>query len=300
MKRLVFALLASAAFATGSAQSFGAVSPDARATATGNASVATTGSAYPTFGNAAAPVFEYPSIQASFGYSLFSGDEFGKYRLMGVGAYVKPHERHAVSFGTRLLYSPRLEESGRRPGEKMFDIAYAYRVSNNTALSVTLRYVHADDGISAKSDAAGFDISVMSRIPLGIFEGSTVNVGAKLANVGLGWWKNFSYTQPMYLSAGSSLFLPVRDSHWVETSFQLGYGFTPESLRGVFGGLGFEYTLMQMLRFRCGGYLSEFTGYGSVGLGIRFFHIQFDVSYSMAAKGDPMSNLVQFCAGLDF
>ena len=243
MRRVLLALLASAAWTVASAQDFSPVCIDARTTAMGNAGVATTGSAYPTFNNAAAPLFEYQSIQASFSYSLFSGDELGKYRLMGAGAYVRLYERHAISFGTRLFYAPRLEDTGRRPGEKAFDLAYGYRVSGNTALAVTLRYIHADDGISRKSDG---------------------------------------------------------DSHWVETTAQVGYCFLPDAASGLFGGIGFEYTLMQLLRFRCGGYFSKMCSYGSIGLGVRFFHIQFDVSYSMAKKGLPMSNVVQFNAGLDF
>ena len=95
MRRVLLALLASAAWTVASAQDFSPVCIDARTTAMGNAGVATTGSAYPTFNNAAAPLFEYQSIQASFSYSLFSGDELGKYRLMGAGAYVRLHERHA-------------------------------------------------------------------------------------------------------------------------------------------------------------------------------------------------------------
>ncbi len=300
MRRVLLALLASAAWTVASAQDFSPVCIDARTTAMGNAGVATTGSAYPTFNNAAAPLFEYQSIQASFSYSLFSGDELGKYRLMGAGAYVRLHERHAISFGTRLFYAPRLEDTGRRPGEKAFDLAYGYRVSGNTALAVTLRYIHADDGISRKSDALGFDVGVMSRVPLAIFEGSAVNIGAKISNVGFNWWKDADCVQPLSLIAGSSLFLPVRDSHWVETTAQVGYCFLPDAASGLFGGVGFEYTLMQLLRFRCGGYFSKMCSYGSIGLGVRFFHIQFDVSYSMAKKGLPMSNVVQFNAGLDF
>lgn len=300
MRRVLLALLASAACTAAYAQDFTPVCIDARATAMGNAGVATTGSAYPTSNNAAAPLFEYQSIQASFSYSLFSGDDLGEYRLMGAGAYVKLHERHAISFGTRLFYAPRLDDTGHRPGEKAFDLAYGYRVSNNTALAATLRYVHAYDGVSRKTDALGFDIGVMSRIPLTIFDGSTVNVGAKISNVGFNWWKDADCRQLLSLIAGSSLFLPVRDSHWVETTAQVGYCFLPESVDGLFGGVGFEYTLMQLLRFRCGGYFSRVCNYGSIGLGVRFFHIQFDVSYSMAKKGLPMSNVVQFNAGLDF
>jgi hypothetical protein len=41
-------------------------------------------------------------------------------------------------------------------------------------------------------------------------------------------------------------------------------------------------------------------GYGTIGVGVRFFHLQLDVSYSAGRRNAPMANMFQFSVGLDF
>ena len=288
------------ALCSASAQEMLRINPDARATAMGDSGTAATGSAYPTFHNPASPLFEYQWVQASFAYSLFAGNEFGKYRLMAVGGYVRLHERHALALGVRLALDPRNEAvAPRRPDTKSFDLAYGYKIGDHVALAATARYMHRNNGGELNSNAIGFDVGVMSRIPVNICEGSEVGIGATLANAGF-WWGDECCELPLSLSAGASLLLPLRDSHSLELAFDAAYCFSPEPLRRFSAGIGVEYSLMQMLRFRAGGNFSRRLSYGSLGFGFRFFHLQFDVSYTMAGRCNPLRNAVQFCAGVDF
>ena len=300
MKRILFTLLACAAVSAASAHELLRINPDARSTSMGGTAVGTSGDAYPTFNNPAAPLFEYQSVQASFGYTLFSGAEFGKNRLMAVGGYVKLRERHALSLGVRLALDPRNEAiAPRRPDAKAFDVAYGYKIGEYVALAATARYMHYNNGGERNTNAIGFDVGVMSRLPLALCDGSEVGIGAKVSNAGF-WWGDECYELPLSLSAGASLLLPVRDSHSLEFALDAGYCFSPKALRRFSAGIGVEYTLMQLLKFRCGGNFTKHLSYGSIGLGVRFFHLQFDVAYIMAGRHNPMRNAVQFCAGLDF
>ena len=300
MKRVLFALLACVAVSATSAQELLRINPDARSTSMGGVGIGASGDAYPTFNNPAAPLFEYQSVQASFGYTLFSGSEFGKNRLMAVGGYVKLHERHALSLGVRLALDPRNEAlAPRRPDAKAFDVAYGYKIGEHVALAAAARYMHYNNGGERNTNAIGFDVGVMSRLPVNIYEGSEVGIGAKLSNAGF-WWGDECYELPLSLTAGTSLLLPVRDSHTLEFALDAGYCFSPKTLRRFSAGIGVEYSLMQLLKFRCGGNFSKNFSYGSVGLGVRFFHLQFDVAYTMAGRHNPMRNAVQFCAGVDF
>lgn len=300
MKKTLLVLAAAAMIASGArAQKVMNINPDARITAMGNAGIAATGDAYPTFNNPASPLFEYHSVQASFAYTLFAGEDFGKHRLMAVGGYVKLHEKHALSIGTRLFFEPRLDDTGRRPDSKSFDLSYGYKIGRRVALAATVRYLHRNDGRQANSNAIGFDLGLMSKIPVKIFDGAAVNIGAKLSNAGF-WWGDRNCELPLTATVGSSLFLPIKDSHSIELAVDMGYCISPKPARRFTANIGAEYSLMQLLKFRCGGSLSDRFSYGTIGCGIRFFHLQFDVAYSMAGRGNPMRNAVQFCVGLDF
>ncbi len=300
MKKALLILVAAATVSSGAyAQEFMNINPDARITAMGNAGIAATGGAYPTFNNPASPLFEYHSVQASFAYTLFAGEEFNKHRLMAVGGYVKLHERHALSVGARLFFEPRLADTGKRPDSKSFDLSYGYKIGRHVALAATVRYLHYNDGDKADANAIGFDLGLMSKIPVKIFDGSEVNIGAKLSNAGF-WWGDRNCELPLAVTVGSALFLPIRDSHSLEVAVDMGYCISPKPARRFTANIGAEYTLMQLLKFRCGGNLSEKFSYGTIGCGIRFFHLQFDVAYSMAGRGNPMRNAVQLCVGLDF
>lgn len=298
MKKALLSLVALAMAAGASAQEMLQTNPDARATAMGSTGIGTSGSAYPTFNNAAAPLFEYHSVQASFAYTLFTGGQ--SYQLTGVGGYVKLHERHALALGVRLAWDPRNEAlAPRRPNSKSFDLAYGYKLGEHVALAATARYMHCNDGGRQDGNAVGFDLAVLSKLPVALYEGSEVGIGAKVSNAGF-WWGDKCSELPITFSAGTSLFMPIRDSHSLEFALDAGYCFSPKPLSRFHAGIGVEYSLMQMLKFRAGGNFARHASYGSIGFGFRFFHLQFDVAYTMAGRGNPLRNAVQFCAGLDF
>ena len=74
--------------------------------------------------------------------------------------------------------------------------------------------------------------------------------------------------------------------------------------RGVEGGIGMEYSLMQLLQFRVGYHGGEsrlyYPDYFSLGVGVRFMHLCFDAGYTVAKKASPMHNAYSFTIGLDF
>ena len=70
------------------------------------------------------------------------------------------------------------------------------------------------------------------------------------------------------------------------------------------GGIGMEYSLMQLLQFRVGYHGGEsrlyYPDYFSLGVGVRFMHLCFDAGYTVAKKASPMHNAYSFTIGLDF
>lgn len=296
------------ATATVSAQNFYNVSPNARATALGGATLAIQGDAYPTFGNPASPLlqFQYKSIQAAFAYTTFSESAMSNYRLMAFGGYGRVAIQHAISVGGQFAIEPHDATTGKRSGMQRFDLGYGYQLGDNIALAATARYRrsygHGTESGVANFDSGGLDIALFSRLPIAIKEGAMLNLGAKLTYESAASLGYDAYT--FAPSVGAGIWLPFGDGHTLESAAELQYGLCGSN-NVVCAKLGVEYGLMQLLYFRCGGNLYHLhnattIGYGSVGLGVRFFHLQFDVAYSVGRRGTPMHNAVQFSAGLDF
>ncbi len=296
---LIIALLCSAgAYAQEYIPDRWGMSTDARATAMGGTMLASEGTAYATFGNAASPLFSHKLAQLSYSYTLFTQSGYKDERLMGVGATARFAERHAISFGMKL-YSETKHIAGRLPGAESYDLGYACKVSDNVALAATFRYLNYRTIRPTKLHSFDLDLALLAHIPVQLFERSSVNIGGKISNIGI-YRNNKSYVPSMNLAVGTALNMQVYDAHSVELALDMGYCIIPKPMREFYAQIGAEYSLMQMLKFRCGGYVSQHLRYGTVGVGIRFFHLQFDFAYMIAGKGNPLHNCMQFCAGLDF
>lgn len=136
-------------------------------------------------------------------------------------------------------------------------------------------------------------------------EGAKVNIGGKLAfDAPIAPQYNCVGITPI---VGASLSMPFSDAHLLDISTEIKYGIS--SRDDIFAAkLGAEYTLMRLFYLRAGGNVSEVffendsstIAYGTVGIGVRFFHLQCDVAYLFGKKGTPFHNAVQINFGLDF
>lgn len=320
MKKII-STLAILLIATGVyAQDFVTINPNPRTSSMGNATVAVSGDAYSIFGNAAAPLFEYHSVQVQASYTPWQSDAASGYYLLSLGGYVKIGQKHALSIGGRWFQEPKLagleagmdgypfipkDEEGNiislditRPNGKSLDLAYAYKVCERLGLAVTARYLHYSNGIGDKSDAVDFDIAAYSSIPLSMLEGSSLEIGAQVANLGFAFGET-KYTQPITAKAGVSLFAPFSDSHSLLATVNAGYRCNSVEMKGFIANAGLEYSLMQLLKVRAG-YAYDIYNYATVGLGIRFMHIQVDASYWVAGKSCPWRNTFSVGLGVDF
>ena len=308
-RRLLLLIVAAVIASAVSAQTFSDVSPNARATAMGGASLAVQGDAYPTFGNAASPLLaiQYKSIQAGFGYTTFAGSAMRQYRMMAFGGYGRVALRHMVSVGGQFLIEPHNPATGLRSGAQRFDLGYGFKASDCVAVAVTGRYrrSYGHSGMAESVgdfDSGGFDVALFGRWPVRAIEGAMFNFGAKISYDSTSATAYDAYAFSPAVGAG--LWVPFVDGHTLEPSVELRYGYG-KAVQMTSAKVSIEYGLMQLLYFRCGGnvlYLNDSTpiGYGTVGVGVRFFHLQCDVAYSVGRRGTPMHNAVQFSVGLDF
>ncbi len=281
--------------------------PNARVAAMGGAGVATQADAFAAFGNAASALMEYKTVQVAFAYTDFSGEVYRKNRMLSGGGYVRFAQRHALVVALQFNMEPRIEALDRRPGAQRFDLGYGYKVLDRVALAATARYRRTyghlfDDN---NYNGGGADLAVYSQLPLSFMEGAKVSLGAKLAFDAPVCPEYDRYGIAPAVGAGLSL--PFTDGHKLDITTELRYGVS--SREDIFAAkIGAEYSLMRLLYVRAGGNVSRLIGamndqtlgYGTIGAGVRFFHLQFDIAYLFGKRNTPLNNAVQISVGLDF
>ena len=316
MKKIILTLAISIIALSVSAQDFAIVNPDARSAAMGDVTVSNTADAYAVYNNAAAPLFGYHTAQVGYTYSQWMPSVQKGSDLMSVAGFVKFGQRHSLSIGGRMFREPKISTEGdypftptdpsgnpinvefTRPNGKSLDVAYGVRVHDCVALSLTARYLHFANGLGDKYSAMNFDLALYSQIPMSYHEGAMLNVGAQLSNAGFSITKN-GFNQPLTAKAGVSLFTPFGDEHSLLAAVDLGYRFAPVGMQSLLANVGLEYTLMQLLSLRAG-YAHNLYDYATVGLGLRFMHIQLDASYWASGKNCPWRNTFRVGIGLEF
>lgn len=281
--------------------------PNARVAAMGGAGVATQADAFAAFGNAASALMEYKTVQVAFAYTDFSGEVYRKNRMLSGGGYIRFAQRHALVVALQFNMEPRIEALDRRPGAQRFDLGYGYKVSDRVAVAATARYRRTyghlfDDN---NYNGGGADLAVYSQLPLSFMEGSKISLGAKLAFDAPVCPEYDRYGIAPAVGAGLSL--PFTDGHKLDIMTELRYGVS--SREDIFSAkVGAEYSLMRLLYIRAGGNVSRLIGamndqtlgYGTIGAGVRFFHLQFDIAYLFGKRNTPLNNAVQISVGLDF
>ena len=293
----VFALLPLSLFAQGLYE----YTPDARIAAMGGAAVATRADAFAVYGNAASALMEYKVVQASFSYTNFAGD-YSKYTSLAGGAYVRFAQRHSIVLGLQFNNEPKVDEI--IPTSQRYDLGYGYRFSERISAAVTARFRRTNNFPTTEQNyiGGGVDLAIFSRLPMNFVEGAVLNVGGKLSidNPLAPHYGYYTITP----AVGTSLSLPFSDSHLLDITTEVKYGASKRE--DIFAAkIGAEYSLMRLFYLRAGGNIAKVTdlpsfGYGTFGVGVRFFHLQFDIAYLVGKKSLPMHNAVQINFGLDF
>ena len=275
--------------------------PDARVAAMGGAAVATRADAFAAYGNAASSLMEYKVVQAAFSYTNFAGD-YRKYTSLAGGAYIRFAQRHSIVLGLQFNNDPKVDEV--IPTAQRFDLGYGFKFSECISAAVTARYRRTNNYLLDEQNysGGGVDLSIYSRLPMNFLEGATLNIGGKVAfDTPIAPQYGFYAITP---AVGVSLSLPFSDSHLLDVTTEIKYGASKHE--DIFAAkIGAEYSLMRLFYLRAGGNIAKVTdmpgfGFGTFGLGVRFFHLQFDVAYLVGKKHTPLHNAVQINFGLDF
>ncbi len=233
MKRLVTLIAALAVFQT-YAQRIEATlpSPDAKAIGMGGLMMTTLSGSHAIYNNSAMAVFSRMPSQISSSY--YGQEDIDYYAVSG---FCRFDNVNLAQIGWRQY----LREHGNN--DMAVDLGYSRRMGDNWALGIVARYMHLKrPEISA--DALAVDLSAAYQLPLeNVGSYSTLRAGAKLGNLG-GYVHDTDYTLPMDFTVGAALDTFLTDAHEITVGTDLGYYFSPSSVRGFQMSVGAEYNLM--------------------------------------------------------
>lgn len=185
------------------------------------------------------------------------------------------------------------------PLDMAFEAGYAYRFCGDFSAALTARYLRLDPGYGSAVNAVSLDAGLAWRHQ---FDGVLEDVAAiaQLKDFGtspdygsgrrsLPWLVNAGASAGLLagehnrLRAGASLDIPVSPSH---------DGMAPA--RGVSASFGAEYSYRRMVYVRGGYHLGNKSAgeqrWGSIGLGLRFWHITLDGAWILASSSSPLHN----------
>ena len=286
MKRLVTLIAALAVFRT-YAQRIEATlpSPDAKAIGMGGLMMTTLSGSHAIYNNSAMAVFSRMPSQISSSY--YGQEDIDYYAVSG---FCRFDNVNLAQIGWRQY----LREHGNN--DMAVDLGYSRRMGDNWALGIVARYMHLKrPEISA--DALAVDLSAAYQLPLeNVGSYSTLRAGAKLGNLG-GYVHDTDYTLPMDFNRRGGLDTFLTDAHEITVGTDLGYYFSPSSVRGFQMSVGAEYNLMQLVQLRTGYHYGErrdyYPSYWTVGAGVRILHLRLDFAYLFAKKHTLLRKYVQ-------
>lgn len=266
--------------------------PDAKALGMGGVTMTTLDGSHALYNNPATAAFSLMPSQISSSY--YGQRDFDYYAVSGYGRIGR---QNLVQLGWRQY----LRERGN--SDMAVDLGYTRRIGEQWAVGVAARYMHLKRP-DATADALAVDLSAAYMLPLeGIGTYSSLRAGAKLGNLG-GYFGQMSYSLPMDVTIGAALDTFITDAHQVTVGTDLGYYFTPATVRGFQMSVGAEYNLMQLFQLRAGYHYGErrayYPSYASVGAGVRFLHLRLDFAYLFAGKDTLLHKTYSLSFGLDF
>lgn len=292
MKRLI---VIAAAFFGGwlpaAAQPWTIANPDARTLGMGGTETAVSADAYAVFDNPAAGLLGRQKVQAAT--SFFTLADKTTYSAAG---YCKFDMQHLLAGGWRTF------GFGDRLKDKSVSLAYAYRLRGTVALGLTADYARFVRERIGNALSAGLAVQAVVPFERGD-DYSALRLGAKLTGIGGFMNGPAEMKLPVTFAAGAAYDCFLNDAHALTFAGECRYTFSPSAARGLEGGIGVEYSLMQLLQFRVGYHGGQsrlrYPDYFSLGVGVRFMHLSFDAGYTVAKKASPMHNAYSLTIGLD-
>ncbi|MGL4518792.1 MAG: PorV/PorQ family protein [Phocaeicola sp.] len=261
---------------------------------TGNISSA---SAYSIYSNSSAVAFSDNKGDLGLSYMAWQPDGINV-SIASFSGYINSVGRFSFLLGTQYGYYQEyaiIDENNVlngtfRPFDLSVTFGVAYRIADNWAAGVNMRYINSKV-YQESASAIGVDLHLMyqkEKLTAGI---TFNNVGSELD---YGWKDRLA--QPMKINAAADYKLFNESTiHGVRLAGELGYLISPTSQQSLMAGLGAEYSYKKFVAARVGyrygdeeKYISPFI---TLGLGIQWANFKLDGAYLMpTVSHSPIKN----------
>lgn len=276
------------------------ITPDARKGGMAGASIGLEANAFSIFSNTSGIAFSEKQTAVSYGYTGW----FGENNLHAVGGYSKIDDKHSVALGVRYFDAANFENSSFKtvkPYDAIVDLGYAYKVTNDFAVSGNLRYINSrinsDPDINT-GNAFAFDLGLRYQKEDYALALTVANLGTKI-DYGI-----VKGDMPGSVNLGGAYKYVIAPKHKLTGSLEGAYRFLPGDYNTLGVGIGAEYLFNDMLAVRGGYNVSEqkkSTGnYGALGCGVYVGPAVIDFSYLLTEHDSILKNVWRVSVGVQF
>lgn len=292
------------------------ITPDARSAAMGDVGTALSPGAFSVYHNAAATLFSAEKGAVAYSYTPWMRDLVSGNTLNSFGGFYKIGDKQSIVAGFRSFTHSDMnvsDENGNiiekfTPKEWSLDLGYSRLLMKDLSMALTFHYIHSDMGSYNGTDAGSavaFDLGIYYRHKTALLDSATWSVGLQVANIGSKVkYLDTKYDLPGKIKLGGAIHLPFNENHILNCALDLDYQIIPSGSTNFQAGIGAEYMCMKYAAVRAGYHLGDkdkgYDSYGTLGCGVRFYHIQGDFSYLLAKSDSPLKNTFRFTVGVDF
>ncbi|WP_251623446.1 PorV/PorQ family protein [Odoribacter lunatus] len=295
---------------------FLSIAPDARSAGMGDVGTALSPDAFSFWHNAAVTVFSEEQGAIAYSYTSWMREWGAGCALNSLGGFYKIDTKQSVVAGFRNFSHQDMEISDENgnilgkftPKDWALDLGYSRLLIKDLSMSLSLRYIHSDMGSyngAAAGNAVAFDLGFYYRRRAALLDSATWSVGVQVANIGSKIkYLDTKYDLPGKLNIGGAIHLPFSQRHVLNCALDLNYQMMPAGSSSFQAGIGAEYVCMKYAIIRGGYHFGDkdkgYDSYGTLGCGVRFYHIQGDFSYLLAKSDSLLKNTLRFTVGIDF
>ena len=274
----IFAALSLSASAQSMSSLFIPVDPVAASVA--GSTVSREATAFAAADNASAMSFSQSKFRGAVSYGIWEPDAADS-KTVNAGAYYRIGSKAAVGFTGTCLIDREMDITGSTgvvtgsftPKDIIGRLGFSYLLTDYLSVGASAKLFHSAIGPELSGTAFGGDISAM-------YSRNSLNASLALCNLGTSInYGGESYSMPMYARAGAAYSIVG-----VTVSAEADYIF-----EGAFGAaLGTEYNIADIAFLRAGyHYGAEGKGlpsFASVGLGLKYFGIEFNAACLLASQ----------------
>ncbi len=236
--------------------------------------------------NLAASGLSTKSVELDANYRSWLNGLTSGYNLLGVNGYFTVGNKGAFAVGFTNYTTPGYTvtddngaiEGEYNPKELSFALGYAYKLSNDMALSLSMKYMESDLAQNYKANSVAFDFGFSGKYNHLTYGAVVKNLGPSLK------FDSEDVPLPLTIGAGVAYKYLVSDAHQVNAAFDMAH-LTIDDNSGLTTSVGLEYEYLQMVALRAGYHFTddqvELSAL-SLGAGVKLKNTQLNFSWLMA------------------